>query len=286
MAFTITEAFVKQYKANVLMLSQQKGSRLRDKVRVEDVNGDVHFFERLAKTAAVKKTVRHGDTPLVPSDHSRRRVSMVDYEWADLVDRQDKIRILIDPGSEYAQNAAWAISRSVDDEIIAALGGDAFSGVDGGTTVALPAGQKIAVAAASMTLAKMLSAKEILDKSDVDPDEPRYMLTSPVEITNLLNTTEVKSADYNTVKALAQGQINSFLGFDFVLSNRLLLDGSGNRLCYAWARQGMGLAVGKDISTEMDYRADKSYALQVYVCATHGATRIEDEKVVQIACTP
>ena len=45
---------------------------------------------------------------------------MVDYEYADLIDNQDKIRTLIDPTSSYALAAAYAIGRAMDDEIISA----------------------------------------------------------------------------------------------------------------------------------------------------------------------
>lgn len=285
MALTITEAFVQQYKGNVIHLSQQKASRLAGSVRTESITGKRHFFERLAKTAAVKRTTRHGDTPLVMSVHSRRAVSLVDYEWADLVDQADKIRLLINPQSEYAMNAAKALERAKDDEIIAAFGGSAWSGETGGTEVVFDtSNQEIVVGAASMTLAKLLEAKEMLDAADVDPDEPRYIVLSPQEMTALLNTTEVKSADYNSVKALVQGQLNSFMGFEFILSNRLGVASDGDRYCYAWARSGMALAMGQDIVTRITERDDKSYSTQVFVSGTFGATRVEDEKVVRIIC--
>ena len=67
----------------------------------------------------MKRTTRHGDTPQIDT-HSRRRVSLVDYEYADLIDNQDKIRTLIDPTSSYALAAAYALGRAQDDEIIAA----------------------------------------------------------------------------------------------------------------------------------------------------------------------
>src|SRR2546422_11035588 len=137
MSVNITQAFIRQYTANVILLSQQKGSRLRDTVRMAgDVTADRYFFERLGKTAAVKKLSRASDTPLIGSDHSRRMVTLADYEWADLVDKEDKVRMLINPESEYAQAAAWAVGRAIDDEVIAAMWGNSFTGVDGSTTVA------------------------------------------------------------------------------------------------------------------------------------------------------
>ena len=284
MSDTITVARVRAYTQNVIMLAQQKGSRLRDKVRFESVQAEQYFFERLAKTAAVKKTVRHGDTPLVNSQHSRRRVVMSDYEWADLIDRQDKIRMLIDPTSEYAMNAVWALGRSIDDEIFAAMNGTAYTGVDGTSTSSFPSAQKVAVASSGLTLAKLLSTKEVLDTNDVDPDDPRYIVCRPKDITTLLNTTEVKSADYNTVKALVQGKVDTFVGFSFTVSNRLITSTDGSsKAVMAWLRDAVGLAMGMEIQTEIDRLPGKSYATQVYACGSFGSTRIEDEKIVEIS---
>ena len=209
---------------------------------------------------------------------------MYDFEWADLLDKEDKLKMLIDPENSYAQNAAWALGRSLDDELIAAASGTAYTGKAGGTAVLLPNAQKVIVAATGLTLAKLLAAKEILDAADVDPAEARYCAVTAAQVTDLLNTTEIKNADYNTVKALAMGQINTFLGFEFILCNRLVLDGSSDRLVLAWAKSGLLLAVGQEITSKIDQRADKSYAHQVYLAMGIGATRMEEAKVVEIAC--
>ena len=58
-------------------------------------------------------------------------VTMETYEWADLIDDSDKVKLLADPTSTYAQAAAAAISRSMDDEIIAAATGSASTGKAG-----------------------------------------------------------------------------------------------------------------------------------------------------------
>jgi hypothetical protein len=266
------------------MLAQQMGSRLRDKVRAENVQAEQYFFERLAKTAAVRKTVRHGDTTLVNSQHTRRRLTMVDYEWADLIDKQDKVRMLIDPTSEYATNAAWAMGRAMDDEILSAMNGTAYTGVDGTTTSAFPSGQKVAVAGSGLTLAKLLSAKEVLDGNEVDPDAERWIVCRPKDITTLLNTTEVKSADYNTVKALVDGKVNTFVGFNFIVSNRIVTStDASSKAVMAWLRDSMGFNVGMDITSKIDEMPGKSHATQVACYATFGATRIEDEKIVEIS---
>ena len=285
MSVQITTAFVEQYKSNVFHLAQQKGSKLRDAVRTESIVGKSHFFERIGSTAAVKRTSRHADTPRVDTPHSRRKVTMDDYDWADLIDDSDKVRLLISPQSEYAKAGAYAMGRTMDDVIIAAATGNAFGGVSGGSTIALPAGQKIAHGSTGLTIAKLISAKETLDAANVDPDEARTLVCSAKQISDLLGTTQITSADFNSVKALVQGDIDTFMGFKFIRSERLGTDSNGNRQVLAFTNTSMGLALGKDIQTKISERADKNYSTQVYLCMTIGATRVEDEKVIEIACT-
>ncbi len=283
MSTQITTAFVNQFSANVQMLSQQMGSLLRDTVDVETITGEKAFFEQIGSAAAVERTSRHADTPIMDTPHARRMVTMRDFEYSDLIDDQDRIRTLIDPTSSYSKAAAAAIGRKMDDVIIAAMGGDAFTGSSGGTTVALPSTQKIAHGSAGLTIAKLLESKKKLDAQSVDPSITRYFVCSPDQIEDLLGTTQVTSSDFNTVKALASGQVDSFMGFKFITSNRLTASGS-NRLCYAWAEDGIKLAMGKEPKARIEERADKSFATQVYYCASFSAVRMEEVKVVEVAC--
>ena len=283
MSTQITTAFVNQFSANVQMLSQQMGSLLRNAVDTESVNGEKAFFDQVGQAAAVLRTSRHQDTPLVETPHTRRMVTMSDYEYADLIDDSDKVRLLVDPTSTYSRAAAAAMGRAMDDVVISAALGSSQTGKDGSTTTALPAGQKIAHGSAGLTIAKLVSAKELLDSASVDPSIPRHIIVSPKQISDLLNNTTVTSADFNTVKALAQGEINAFVGFNFIVSNRLTDDGT-SRQVIAFASDGLKVAMGKEPSARIDERADKSYSTQVYYCQTIGSTRMEESKVVEIAC--
>jgi len=284
MSTQITTAFVEQYKSNVLHLAQQKGSRLRNAVRVEMVTGKSAFFERIGSTAAEKRTSRHSDTPRMDTPHSRRKVSLDDYDWADLIDQEDKVRMLISPQSEYAIAGANAMGRAMDTAIIDAATGTAYSGAAGGTSVSLPSGQKVAHGSADLSVAKLRSAKKILDAAEVDPDEEKFLVCSAEQIDALLAETEVTSSDFNTIKTLVQGEIDTFMGFKFIRSERLNTDSTPSRQVLAFAKSAIGLAIGADISTKISERADKNYATQVFLSMTIGATRIEEEKMVEIAC--
>tara|TARA_R110000787_G_scaffold19111_2_gene57746 strand:+ start:2201 stop:2818 length:618 start_codon:yes stop_codon:yes gene_type:complete len=197
------------------------------------------------------------------------------------IDEADKVQMLIDPTSTYARAAAAAMGRAMDDSIIAAATGSALTGKTGGTSTALT--QTIANGSADMTVAKLIEAKKKLDDGSVDPSIPRHIVVGPDQIEALLGTTSVTSSDFNTVKALVQGEIDTFMGFKFHTSTRL--SKSGNiRKCFAFAEDGLKLAVGKDVMSEIERRADKSYSTQVFYCASFGATRMEEAKVVSIDC--
>jgi hypothetical protein len=232
----------------------------------------------------VQRTTRHADTPLVNTPHSRRRVTMDDWEWADLVDNQDQIRLLIDPASHYAINGAKAAGRRWDRSIITAVNGTSYSmdASDAATAVTLPGSQIVAVGTTGLTMTKIREAKYILDNQDVD-EEDRVFVCSPKGMQQLMNDTTVTSSDFNTIKALVDGTLadRRWMGFAWVTSS-LLTKTANTRNCLAWQKDGMGLALGKDVMTRIGERADKSYATQVYLCLTMGATRVEEARVVQI----
>ena len=285
MSSQVTTAFVEQYKSNVMDLVQQKGSRLRSAVMSDTVQGKKKFYEQVGTTNAQLRTSRHADSPLVNTPHLRRSMTLEDYEWGDLIDNADRVRLLIDPTDAYARNAAWAMGRAMDDVIITALLGTSYTGVSGGTSTALPSTQKIAHNSTGLTIEKLITARKIFNSNDLDTDEQLYMAVNAAMLEDLLLETEVQSADYNTVKALVRGEIDTFLGFKFIHTERLGTDATPNRQCIAWAKSGIQLGIGADIKASVAPRADKSFSTYVYFCMSIGATRLEEKKVVEIACS-
>jgi len=283
----ITTAFVQQYSANVQMLSQQMGSRLRDAVRLETVVGKNAFIDQIGSVTAQLRSSRHADTPQIDTPHQRRRLSIASYEFADLIDDQDKVRMLIDPTSSYAMAAAAAMGRAMDDVIITAALGTANTGETGSGSATLDATNNMVGSSSSndgLTIAKLTEAKRKMDLNDVDPSIPRYIAVGPKQIEDLLGTTQVTSSDFNTIKALVQGDVDTFMGFQFIMTNRLSIDSNDIRSCFAWAEDGITLGVGKDVQARIDERNDKGYATQVYYCMDIGAVRMEEAKVVKIFC--
>ena len=274
------------YKSTVDHLLQQKGSKFRMSVTNESFSGKSGVpLNQVGAVTAQKKTTRHADTPLIETPHDRRWVYPTDYEWADLIDDQDKLRTIADPTSPYAINGAYALGRAMDDEIIAAFTGTAKTGEDGGTSTALPAGQTAATTAGGMTIAKLREAMQLLIAAEVDVDnEELYCAIGAQQHDDLLGETQAISLDYTNKPVLVDGRIRSFMGFNFIDSQRLALSGT-DRTSVCWAKSGVSLGVWNDTEVRITERDDKSYATQVYVKGTFGATRLEEKKIVAITCS-
>lgn len=301
MSMEIPIAFVDQFKANIIMLSQQKPALLRGVCRMESIVGDTMYVERIGPKDAQLRGARHGATPVSDAAHTRRKLSMADYVVpADMIDTDDRLKLLIDPQSAYVQNQAFSLNRAIDDVIIAALGGVVYGGHAGATSinnydvgecrVVNSDGSIIAAGTATsgatetpLTIAKLLTCKQLLDDANVDDSRQRYFLTNPYNINQLLNTTEVKSADYNTVRALAQGQIDTFMGFKFLKSTRLATGvDTGAIKSYAFAQDAIVLAVAEEPTVNVDRRPDLLNSTQVFSTLSIGATRVEGPAVVMI----
>ncbi|MGE0232970.1 MAG: phage capsid protein [Flavobacteriaceae bacterium] len=295
MSTEITTAFVEQYKANVAMLAQQKASRLRRAVMEESVTGTRAFFEQIGPTEMIARTTRHGDSPLVSTPHDRRAVTLTDYHWGDMVDDQDKVRLLIDPTSPYAQNAAMAANRKIDEVIIQAADATAYTGVDGTVATSFDAAmivdvqtRDVGVSAADlgMNVAKIIEAGRLLAANEVDEDEEKFIVWNARQRASLLNSTKATSADYAAVKALVTGQMNEFLGFTFIRSERIGTDANGDDKVLFFARSGIRLGIGMSPKTRIAERPDKEFNTYVYTAMSIGATRMEEAKVGYIECDP
>ena len=286
MSNEITNAFVQQYSSNVYMLTQQRGSKLIGTVMRKEITGKYANFERLGSVVATKKTSRHTPTPQTDTPHSRRRVGIEDYHVNDYIDKEDEIRMLIDPKGPYATAQSNALGRTLDDIIITAIQGNASSvdSDDAASNVALPAGQIVdedfGSANSDLTLAKVIEAKRLFMTNEVQPDEEYHFLADAVSLNTLLQEADVKTIDSNTIKTIVAGEPGSLMGFNFKHTERLKDSSEGFKNCLAYVKSGIGLAMGSDIKVRIDERSDLSYAKQVYSSMTAGAVRIEEEKVV------
>lgn len=276
-------AFVRQYQDSISLLAQQLDGRLQSTVMVDNNwTGESKFYDQYASDTFTEIMGRYQDTPIQAPDHRRRAVFPRYFVSNTLEDPQDALAMLIDPKSTYMQAKQAGANRQIDDIIIAAFGSTAYTGKNGTTTQSFTAGNQIAAGGAGMTKTKCITAKVLLDEAEADMDN-RFMAHKASQLGDLLNTTEVTSSDYNVVKALVEGQVNTWLGFQWKRSERMLASG-GATLCYAYQKKAMQLAIQKSPEGRVSERPDKNYAWQVYMRLALGATRLQESIIVEIAC--
>lgn len=310
-SFEITTAFVEGYKNNIHMLAQQNTPRVFGRSRNETQSSKTDFHERIGVTEANDVTERHGDTPINNAPHSRRAVTLKDSDWGDLIDRLDRVRLLINPDDAYVRIAVAALNRKKDDIFIAAALGIARAGEEGEVNVSLPNSQKIVStnsagsALAPLNVKTLRKAMRKFDEAEIEDEDIRYLVFNGAQKEALLGETEVTSSDFNTVRALVQGEINTFVGFEFVRSERLpvtasantsadfsagTVDGgsdtvpAGSHRLFAYTDLGMISSTGLDLFVDIGPRRDKKMSTQVFVQQSIGAVRMEEERVLEIQC--
>lgn len=286
MAFEIPEHFNKQFTTNVELLLQQKMPVYADCIEMRSYQGEAaQVVKQFGQVEFTTKLARHQDTTFADIEHKQRWLFPEDYTLALPVDKEDELRMLNSPQSPYAEamRAAWA--RKWNEVVRDAALGNAQTGKNGATVTAFDTtDQQITAGAAGLTISKLRQAREILLNNDIDPSEEMFLVYTPNQLTDLLESTEVTSSDYNTVKALVQGQVDTFMGFKFKLDTGLGVDGSGNRRCFAWVKSGIVGGTWNGLTTRIDERPDKEYLTQIFMAGTISAARTQEEKVVEILC--
>lgn len=285
MSFQITEAFVQQYADNFIHLAQQTTSRFEPYVSMESgIKGMSKSINRLGQRSAQRRINRHGDTPINDQPHSTRYVDLFDWEDGDMLDDQDKIRMLTNPTSEYVKAMIQSLNRAKDSVVITALGGTSRSSTG---NIALPSGQKVAVGGTGLTKAKLITTRGLFRASEADEEngEQLCLAYGNKQLQDLLSDTTLTNSEYNTVLSLQNGTINNatLFGFKMIPSERLPIS-STTRYCYAWAKSGVVLGVGDNIVTRVGEDAGKGFNTRIYAKMSIGAVRVEEEKVVEIAC--
>jgi hypothetical protein len=286
---------VTQFSANLEMKIQQLQSRLRGRVAEGAHRG--RQASPVNYIAPVKMQTPSGRfAPLIPvnAQFERRWVFPKDRDLPQLIDTFDELRLISDPKSQYSSNSAASVGREWDDGLIASSVAGAQIGrdVDGFSTenfddttygVAKDYG---ASATTGLTVAKLIELKRKFRHYGEDGNEDNEVLTLVIgsqQEADLLGQATVVSTDFNDRPVLVDGKIKRFMGFDFVVSERLAIPTSNTRQCLAFMKSGLYLGVWQDMITNASQRLDlSSQPWQLYTRMTYGATRLQKGKLMVV----
>ena len=277
MAINLSTAFVTLFDAEVKQAYQAQAV-LRGAVRVRSgVEGSTYKFPKIGKGVA---QVRVPQTDVAPLNvtYGQVTVTLADYIAAEYADIFMQAKVNFDERRELVQVVSSAIGRRQDQIILDALSASSTS---------LTVGNDIGGTDSNLNVAKLREAKRLLDGNNV-PMDNRHIIIHADSLASLLSETSVTSSDFNTVKALVSGEVNTFLGFTFhTLGDRseggLPIDGSSDRTLYAFHRDAIGMAEGIAPKTEINYVPEKTSFLVASMFSA-GAAAIDDEGIVKLTC--
>jgi hypothetical protein len=318
MAVNIDVSFVNQYKDAVYMNAEINGGKFSGKIREESITGEAAFYETLDSVFAEAAGAQFADSPIGDIVHGRRQVVPVDLEVGLMLDNWDKVKTLASFEGRYVKRMVEALMRKKDIATLTGALGTAQTGKAGATATPFAfASQSIPISTGGtgqvgLNVAKLKAAKALFWANGVnieDPDKKLYMVCSGKQIEDLLNDDEAINSDYASVKALVNGDINQFMGFEIIrselvpyvsaittdLPTAVELDWTATdvpkdtsvtevRACFAYAKDSVLCATNPDITSKVAERSDKRFNWYAYSALGVGAVRMEEKGVVLIGC--
>jgi hypothetical protein len=284
---TIPQWFVQQWDNAIRAEAAQRDSRLMGTVTDRgSITGEAFTINFLSDdgSALPANSVRHGDTEWSLETHSARVVNMADFYQAVPLDRNDIPKMLVNPvtGGDYMTQLMKRRNRRIDKIIYDAARGSQLQ--KDGSSVALPATQKIAHGSTGFTKAKLLGTKKIFRRNEADEEagEDLYIAYNDEMLEDILTDTTLTSADYMAVQMLQAGGVaRRWMGFNWVPYNGIYNDGS-TYYTIAWAKSGIHCGKGFEEGS-VTRRGDKKDTWQVSMGASYGAGRQDEKKVVEVA---
>lgn len=294
MSENLYKLFTTQFSTVLAVKLQQRQSQLRGRVMEgHHVGKQASPIQYIGAIQMKPPAGRFAPLGRQDVDFTRRWVFPVDREASQLIDSFDRLKTIIEPTSQYSSVAAAAVAREWDDRLIAAAFADASIGQDAGglstetfSTSSWQLATTVGSAAASgLTVAKMIEAKRVLRKAQVDIEsEPLTWVTNSQGESDLLNQAQVVSSDFNNRPVLQDGKVTRFMGFDIVYSERLA-SASNVRNNIVFAKSGLYLGIWKDTENDVSQRKDLSgLPYQLYTGMSCGATRLEPGRLLSVLC--
>lgn len=285
MTATIDSAYISQFSDNIHLLVREGRSKLRGIFMEEAAKGEKHFFDRLGELTVSQVSARNEVLTIQDAAHSRRMATVNRYFGRVTLDDIDKLKMLIDPSSEYAKALADAHGENYDEVLYSALLGSAATGQTGSGTQAFDtANQQIAHGSAGFSVAKFNQALRILEANELDLDRTKLYLALGARGTeDLFGESSVISIDFQNRKALSDGVLPMFRGVNIIRTQRVPDSTSGSVYRGLLFTQDVAkVAMVEDMEIHIDERIDLAHVMQITAYMMFGAVRMEEKKIVDI----
>ena len=258
------------------------GSYSGEKVQVVQFIGPVEFIER---------DTPYTDTKLTELEHTSRWIAGREFDVAVLIDRLDTLKMIYDPTNPYVERFRAAHERKRDDIIVEKFFAPAKAGKTGDVDIPYKTANTVVDGGTGFTLLKLRALRKLMKKRNLDLRSMKPLILVNGEATDdLLGETQVTSSDYAAVKALVDGEVNYFMGFQFVNFEDSNTTGNKGipyvlpvRTSPAWVPDGMHYGAWQELVITINNRPDKNNIKQIHGTFTAGATRLEEDKVFGLA---
>lgn len=279
----ISAVKIQEYRDTVIHIAQQGDNRVRPYVTEVASSGEFYNWDRLDPTDALErtKTTRRQATQYIDENWTRRTSTPRVFEHTLTFEDYDKAEMAIDPQSAFTVNQGMSMRRAYDDVCIQAATSTAL---EDGVPVALPAAQTVGDGTGAISFDLITQIQEQFLVNEIMTDQPKVAIIGPKQIRKLMQLTEQTSADYVRREALqmlyATGIVQNWMGFTWILSNRLTVPGAGELQCLFMTPMAIGLQVNMNMKVRVGEDPSKSYHWQVFSQFSAGAVRVEDEHIV------
>lgn len=295
-SYSVPEAHVKMYTANVQMALSKKGGLIRPFVSASTYTGEkAQIVSFIGPVEFIERDTPYADTKLTEFEHTQRWIVGKEYDCAVLIDRLDLLKMIYDPSSPYVERMREAASRKEDEIVMSSFFATAKTGKDGTTNTTFPSRDIVAHGTTRMSVAKLRALRKLMKKRHLDLRTVRpYIAVTAEQVDDLLGEVVVGSSDYNSVKPLESGEVSGFMGFNFIpyedngssLAGKgipTFVDGSDTvRQLPVWVPDGMHYGSWDGLTIIINNRPDKNNIKQIHATFTGGATRLEEGKVFQL----
>lgn len=294
-SYSVPEHHVKMYTANVQAALTKKGGILSPTVSRNGYHGEksqvVNF---LGPVEFTERNTPYADTKVSEVEHTQRWITGTEYDCAIFIDRLDVLKMIYDPTSPYVERMREAAARKLDEIVMSKMFAIAKTGKDGTVDTAFKAANTVAHGGTGLSVTKLRSLRKLIKKRHIDTRtvRPTIAVTAD-EVDSLLGEVAVTSNDYNAIKPLVDGEVSSFMGFNFIpYEDNGGLSGDGKsiptydagggvtvRQLPVWMNDGMHLGEWEGLAVIISNRPDKNNIKQAHATFTAGATRLDEDKV-------